>query len=181
MKRTVLFFSVFSAVMLLYGCNNQGGKAKAEKSQDENAVIVEIPDANFKAYLLEHFDTNKDGALSLSEAKAIKAIDCSGRSIRRLDAIEKFANLESLDCSNNQLDRIILLENKLLERLNCTDNGDRLFVNIGMSSKLLRKEYQKPGANAMPDTAPGVNGVIDINKVTYDQHKHFEVQVSFDY
>jgi hypothetical protein len=54
-----------------------------------------IQDEDFKKYLLERFDTNKDGHIDLHEAEAVKEIDCSGN-FTSLKGLEIFTNLEKL-------------------------------------------------------------------------------------
>ena len=108
--------------------------------------MVEIADANFKAYLLENFDTNKDGNLSLAETKAIKSIDCSGKDIKSVEGIEKMPNLEYLNCSQNKLEILDLTQNNKLEKLVCTENVAQMNILIGMKSPLKNKGLQTPNS-----------------------------------
>ena len=133
----------------------------------DSKLIVEIPDANFKAYLLEHFDTNKDGDISLSEAKTIKEIDCSSRNINTLTGIEKFENLEKLNCANNNLGELELRYNKKLNRLVCTNNNNSMMVYLSMSSPLKNRNFVRPKDNATPEDAILINP-IDVSKCIYD-------------
>ena len=165
MKKFILAVSVLSAMFLLANCFG-----KAKKVNKVNEAIVEIPDANFKSFLLENFDTNRDGNISLPEAKVVKKLDCSGKNIKSLDGIEKFENLEYLDCSNNQLNELEVRYNKKLNRLICTKNNNPLMVYFGMSSPLKNKNFQRPEDNATPDIPSELNP-IDKNKCTYDEDK----------
>lgn len=65
---------------------------------------VDIPDQEFRAYILPNFDTNQDGALSIKEAAQITKIDVITDNIRSLEGIENFSNLESLSCSSSNKD-----------------------------------------------------------------------------
>ena len=56
-------------------------------------------DANFKAYCVNNFDTNRDGEISYEEAKSVKEIDVDTKNITSLKGIEYFTDLESLICS----------------------------------------------------------------------------------
>jgi len=159
MKRLVLSLCVLSVMGLVAMCADKDSK-----------LFVEIPDANFKAYLLENFDANKDGKISLKEAKAIKVIDCSNRNIEALDGIEKFSNLTSLNCSNNLLDELELNENKKLNKLVCTNNINPLTIYLSMSSPLRNKKFVAPKKNATPDASQLVIP-IDVNKVVFDNGK----------
>lgn len=67
---------------------------------------VNIPDANFKAYLVGNtaINTNLDTEIQVSEANAFTgSIDCSSLSISDLTGIEEFTDLTILYCGNNQL------------------------------------------------------------------------------
>ena len=67
---------------------------------------VDIPDANFKAYLVGKSDinTNNDTEISVAEAEDFTGIIyCPNRKIKDLTGIKVFVNLAKLRCSNNQL------------------------------------------------------------------------------
>lgn len=66
-------------------------------------ILVDIPDAQFRAYLAAEFDTNSDGILTPQEAVSVTAIWCSSRQISSLQGIELFTNLTILDCSFNEI------------------------------------------------------------------------------
>lgn len=69
---------------------------------------VRITDANFRTYLLERFDTDRDGGISAAEAKAVTSIDCSSKGISSLSGIRCFTELKTLNCSDNSLTSLIL-------------------------------------------------------------------------
>jgi len=167
MKNFILYLSVCSLVLLLSNCTDKDSK-----------VIIEIPDTNFKTYLLENFDKNQDGEISLSEAKAVKEINCSNKGIEVLDGIEKFVNLESLDCSNNQIGELWLTHNKKLNRLSCAGNN-AIFIYIGMTSPLRNQNVQKPTDNSPSQAANMTSKLLDDSKCTYD-HDMTSISLSFD-
>ncbi|MDR1224953.1 MAG: hypothetical protein LBL07_19050 [Tannerella sp.] len=158
MKKFILFLGACSILLFFSNCTDKDSK-----------VTVEIPDAKFKTYLLENFDKNADGNISLSEAKAVKEINCSGLGIEALDGIEKFANIESLDCSNNQLSELEIRYNKKLNKLVCTGNNEPLTIYIGMSSPLRNPGLQTPKANEPPQVTDMALKPIDNSKATYDE------------
>jgi len=160
MKNFILAISVLSVMILLSNCSDKDSK-----------VIVEIPDSNFKAYLIENFDTNKDGNISLSEVKAVKVIDCSDRDIKDLNGIEKFENLERLICSNNELNELNLIYNKKLNWLDCRNNVYGLKVNFAKSSPISNKNFQKPNENMTPEIAANLGNPIDVTKCLFDEGK----------
>ena len=86
---------------------------------------VNIPDANFKAYLVGNLDinTNGDGEIQLSEASVFDALmNLSKLNISDLTGIEAFTALTSLDCSQNQLSTLDLTKNIALTYLYCDNN-----------------------------------------------------------
>jgi len=89
---------------------------------------VEIGDAAFKAYLVENFDTDGDGEISIDEAAAVTAITLSTDTVSSLAGIEAFVNLETLDCRGGYngtpglLTELDLSSNVNLRSLNCSGN-----------------------------------------------------------
>ena len=103
-----------------------------------NAQIVNIPDANFKAKLLAanttnsiaknllgvnfKIDANSDGEIQETEALQVSNLAVNLSKIASLVGIEKFINLQTLDCNSNQLTSINLLTLQNLQTLNCNSN-----------------------------------------------------------
>tara|TARA_B110000879_G_scaffold193104_1_gene259692 strand:- start:739 stop:1311 length:573 start_codon:yes stop_codon:yes gene_type:complete len=94
---------------------------------------VNIPDANFKAYLVGNTDinTNFDDEIQVSEANAFSGkirvvgnLFEQSKNISDLTGIEAFTALTELDCSvnGNQLTSIDVSKNTALTRLNCSIN-----------------------------------------------------------
>lgn len=127
-----------------------------------NAQIIEIPDANFKAMLLNatpdnaiatnssHFgitiDTNGDGEIQVSEALQVYQLRISNAEIADLTGIEYFTNLASLNCGYNQLTslgEVATLPN--LEKLYCNHNqftsldvsGLNTLIDLGCNNNAL--------------------------------------------
>ncbi len=90
-----------------------------------NSPVVNITDANFKAYLVGNatINTNGDSEIQVAEAEAFtETIDCSGKNIADLTGIEAFVNLTRLLCQNNQLTTLDVSKNTVLTELYCNDN-----------------------------------------------------------
>ncbi|MDC8004005.1 hypothetical protein POV27_08070 [Aureisphaera galaxeae] len=108
-----------------------------------NAQIVDIPDYNFKNDLVntlcvdidrdgiadDDVDTNNDGKIQLSEAKAVLWLDISKSSttpdrqkVRSLEGIEAFSNLTSLWVSHNLLEELDVANQSNLKTLLCFNN-----------------------------------------------------------
>ena len=86
---------------------------------------VNIPDVNFKAYLvgISMINTNGDTEIQVSEATAFNgAINCNSLNIFDLTGIEAFTALTSLDCNSNQLTSLDVSNNTALTILRCSFN-----------------------------------------------------------
>ncbi|MCH7785867.1 MAG: T9SS type A sorting domain-containing protein [Bacteroidetes bacterium] len=101
-----------------------------------NAQIVFIPDANFKAALINQgVDTNSDGEIQVSEAEAVINLNVSGWNIMSLEGIQSFTSLEVLNCSNNILSNLDFSQNLNLNDLRCYSNQLNS-LNISQNSNL---------------------------------------------
>jgi len=75
----------------------------------ETDFAICVPDPNFKAFLVAHYDSNGDGEIQLSEAGAARGDlntpgnDSSRGNISDLTGIEHFTGISSLNCSYEQL------------------------------------------------------------------------------
>ena len=90
-----------------------------------DAQIVNIPDANFKAYLVGSslINTNGDAEIQVSEAVAFSgSIYCPGLSIADLTGIEALTSLTSLSCYNNSLTALDVSNCTALTTLTCWSN-----------------------------------------------------------
>jgi len=109
---------------------------------------VNIPDVNFKAYLIGNtsINTNGDTEIQVSEANLFNgAIYCTNMNISDLTGIEYFINLTDLSCSYNQLTNLDVTQNYFLENLYCEYNNLTLidlssqttFINLYLSGNNL--------------------------------------------
>ena len=86
---------------------------------------VNIPDANFKAYLVGNtaINTNGDAEIQVSEAIVFNGtIDCNNLNISDLTGIADFTALTELECTNNQLTSLDVSANTALTTLRCANN-----------------------------------------------------------
>ena len=86
---------------------------------------VNIPDANFKAYLVGNtaINTNGDTEIQVSEASIFNGnIDCNGMNISNLTGIEAFTAITSLVCYMNSLTILNVSANTALTYLSCDIN-----------------------------------------------------------
>ncbi len=72
-------------------------------ADNDSTMRSEFPDENFRNFVLENFDTNKDGILDDREKWAVTEIDCQYEDIDDFTGVEQFPNLEYFDCSGNTL------------------------------------------------------------------------------
>jgi Leucine-rich repeat (LRR) protein len=109
------------------------------------AQIVNIPDANFKAKLIQlGVDSNYDGNIQTSEALQITNLNVNSSQITSLDGILSFTNLVYLNCSNNQLTTLNLQGLIDFKSLDC-DNNQLSSLNLQALSnfEVLRCEYNQ--------------------------------------
>jgi hypothetical protein len=104
--------------------------------QSTKAQNINIPDPNFKDALLntkcidtngdgvydEDADTNDDGEIQQSEAKAVIRLNISYNHIKTLKGIKEFTNLKELFCNDNGLTNLDLSQNINLVKLYCFNN-----------------------------------------------------------
>ena len=84
---------------------------------------IEIPDENFKQYLVKLFDLNGDGEITQDEAEAVTFMDCSGLDIESMTGLEYFIRLDTLICKDNLLTGIDISNNVLLVMFCCENNS----------------------------------------------------------
>ena len=95
---------------------------------------VNIPDANFKAYLVGNtaINTNGDAEIQFSEATAFGgAITIASQNISDLTGIEQFTSLTELYCQSNQLTLLDVSNNTALTELWCSSNQ---FTSLDVSN-----------------------------------------------
>jgi len=105
---------------------------------------VNIPDANFKAYLVGNtaINTNGDTEIQVSEASAFNgSIICGNMNISDLTGIEDFVSLTELRCQNNSLTHLNLSNNILLEYLRCSYN-QLASLDVSNNTALIQLECQ---------------------------------------
>jgi len=116
-KRIFCLLAALTLFITFTSCNkDDDGTAKGN---------VNIPDPNFKAYLIVNPDinTNGDTEISVAEARAYTGVlDCGEKNISDLTGIEAFVNITELICYDNQLRSLDLSKNTALEELRCSNN-----------------------------------------------------------
>ena len=103
------------------------------------AQNVNIPDANFKAYLVGNtlINTNGDAEIQVSEATAFGGtIECSSQNISDLTGIEAFTALTELSCQGNQLTSLDVTQNTALTWLGCDNNNQLTSLDVSNNTAL---------------------------------------------
>lgn len=129
MKKLLLVLLSFAIVC---GC----GKVELSDENNDNPYITDEPNIDpeddiFLQFCIEKFDTDGDGTVSPVEADKVKSITCSGMEIVKLTDIDKFSNLEVLDCSGNKLVSLDLTKNRHIKSVNCKCNSLRTLSVAG--------------------------------------------------
>ncbi|MEY8848193.1 T9SS type A sorting domain-containing protein [Psychroserpens sp. XS_ASV72] len=103
------------------------------------AQIVNIPDANFKAALIDDgVDTNMDGEIQESEASQVTILNVSYEGISDMTGLSSFSSLTELFCINNNISELDLSGNPLLERIDCGWNSmDNLDISQNFNIKFI--------------------------------------------
>ena len=122
---------------------------------------VNIPDANFKSYLVGNsaINTNGDSEIQVSEANLFGGeIDVENFNISDLTGIEEFTALTSLDCEENQLTSLDVSQNPALTHLDCSENQ---ITSLDLSSNITL-EFLKARENQLTslDFRNGTNILI---------------------
>lgn len=132
-KKSRLFTKITTfalAGVLAMGMCSVGNVVKAAEG-DVEINEINFPDENFREFVKDQYDTDKNGSLSEPE-RAIGRMECPDKSIESLKGIEYFAYLNYLDCSKNKLTKLdvsnnrnlqtVLCNNNIIERLDFSDN-----------------------------------------------------------
>ena len=95
-----------------------------------NAQIVNIPDPNFKAKLIDSgIDTNTDGEIQQSETLNVTHLNIDSSNISSLEGIQNFSTLTTLWCSNNPLTEVNLCGTAVFT-LFCENNPNLTTINL---------------------------------------------------
>ncbi|MCI8464392.1 MAG: hypothetical protein HFI63_00800 [Lachnospiraceae bacterium] len=97
--------------------------AAAPKAGDVAIDSTNFPDENFRKYVQNRIDKNKDNVLSQAEIDSCANIFVSFLEIKSLKGIELFTALTSLDCYGNNLTTLDLSKNTALTVLICGNNN----------------------------------------------------------
>ena len=97
----------------------------AASPEGDVSITQAFPDCALQSWLMKQGNLGgmgADGVLTQQERLSVTHLDLSGLNLTNLAGLELFPNLQSLDCSNNQLTSLDLSGNPALEHVNCAFN-----------------------------------------------------------
>ena len=110
-------------------------QATPARKPSENSIPITadsgFADSVFRKWISENIDTDHDGLLSDEEISVCTKISIPSMSVDSLEGIEYFYNLETLDCSGNELLFLDVSANTVLKSLNCSHNN---LLSLDLSS-----------------------------------------------
>jgi hypothetical protein len=159
------------------------------------AQIINIPDANFKAKLLQAsassyiafdfagnrtaIDTNGNGEIELSEAALIETLYIINANITSLAGIESFVNLNKLDFSYNQMNQFDPSIFPDLFLLYCSNNQlTSLDLTNNLALQNLDCSHNSINQISLPDFTYGISANIGFNQLTTIDLSHLSQIVS---
>lgn len=129
-----------------------------------NAQIINFPDANFKAKLLQPYvaatndmgqiflDANNDGELEVSEVDNVWQLVVSNANISDLTGIEYFTSLNYLNCSNNLLTSITIPSPINITGIDASHNSlTTAAINFGGSDGSIDMSYNNLTTFTVPN------------------------------
>lgn len=116
-----------------------------------------FPDTNFRTWVSNNCDTDKNGRLTKSELAQVTSMDVSNKNISNLKGIEYFWELTSLNCSGNKLTSLDLMWQASLEELYC-QNNQLQSLNISQCKKL---EYLWCNSNKLTSLSLSSNTALE--------------------
>ena len=136
-KRTRLVSALLTLAMVFTFLPFSAFAATTETTETTEEIPIDasnFPDEAFREYLLNakfyestiKFDKDGNSAFSKEERNAITSINLSkgynGQKVAKLDGIEHFPNLKTLNCIDNNLTSLDVSKNEKLENLYCDTN-----------------------------------------------------------
>ena len=157
-------------VTYTYDCGN-GLTAEFALTVKENTTgctyiplnAYNFPDPAFRECLKKpRFDNDQDEWLSSPERNDIRVIRVPQKGIASLKGIEKFPNLTTLICSENQLTELDVSQNKKLVYLECSENQ---LTSLDLSDTELTPARFECSGNKYPITIDATKRTFDLNEL----------------
>ena len=139
MKTTRTILLLMITLLFIVRCSNDSENNPIIDTQCIEGQILNIPDANFKAKLLEastsnliaqnpggermKIDENNDGEIQYCEAEKVGNLTVSNSQISTVEGISAFKNLEGIQCQGNNLEALDLSNSSKLVLIFCNNNN----------------------------------------------------------
>lgn len=112
----------FWKILLVALCSTAGISAASAVESDQVPIDSDtFPDPAFLGWV-EQQDADEDGFLSESERDAVTNMDLRKQGIQDLTGLEWFQSLEKLNCSENDLVELEIIDFPALQSLTCNEN-----------------------------------------------------------
>lgn len=122
-KRKVIGIALSAAIGIQVLSGGLSGEQVYGASGPVTIDEANFPDATFRNYVKDSFDTDNNGTLSEAECAAVTKIEADELGIADLAGIEFFADLKWLSCQKNNLTSLDVSQNTALTYLNCSENS----------------------------------------------------------
>lgn len=137
--------------------NWSGSKDPLTNYSKSCGLTIDIQDVNLEQKLVD-LGIDKDGVNGImlkSEAINVTNLDLSSSNITNIDPLVYFLNLQTLNCSGNQIQELRLQPNSKLTTLNCSNNNlirldltkNLLLISLDCSNNKLTSATIKNGTN----------------------------------
>lgn len=118
--------------------NNDDNNNSIDTYSDADGIAVDrahFPDSEFRSYVSEIFDTDKDGVLSESEIAAVKDIEFINQKFESMEGIEYFTQLDSLRISDLNISEIDVSKNTNLRSFRAVNSNmlERVVLPEGLA------------------------------------------------
>ncbi len=133
--------------------------------QAPSDIASDLLDVALKSYLIAIADSDKDGKISLAEAKAVREVDFSNKGVKNIEGLGWFSGLTSIVAANNSIEEFPLDFFTSLTNLDITNNK---IVSLDLSVTSL--ETLKASGNHLSEVS-GIPGRIRYVDVSHNKLK----------
>lgn len=96
-------YTVYSEEKCFRTSGDSGDEPGGEGGEEDEEKYVYMPDQTFRRLILNDYDTNGDGLLSMTEAGSIYSLQFCTDDISSIKGVECFTNLERIVCSGSDI------------------------------------------------------------------------------